>query len=274
MPVDLYITGHGGTFQGIRDTLDWPRMFTPVHAPSKGLCANPVAGVLDSGAFSDAPESRLTVAAALERQLRWERLASLVWGVSWQASRLVSYDLLIDEWWVGGVRAKQRWTAPMAESAVEETVNAAAYLASQRARLFPRKLVLSAQGVDISQYMRCVRGVLAVASPGDWLALGGWCIIGRNKRMLSAFVETLEQAMPAARRAGVSHVHLFGVLWLPALSAFSAIARREGLTCSTDSTKPIRDCCCKPEYRAKAGARCADWRDNVDWWNRTLQALP
>jgi hypothetical protein len=53
-----------------------------------------------------------------------------------------SSDRLIDETWIDGKRQKRRWSLA-AESAVREAVEAAHYLASQRSRLLPRRLVLA-----------------------------------------------------------------------------------------------------------------------------------
>jgi hypothetical protein len=183
----------------------------------------------------------------------------------------VSYDLLIDETWVAGERHKRRWGIREAERAVEETVRAASYLAGKRDELAPRTLVLSCQGVDALQYEECAREVLAVARPGDWLGLGGWCILGRHKTLMPVFWQTLWRVLPAVAGAGLSHVHIFGVMYLPALGGLLWLADRFGLSVSTDSTAPILACTWRNQK--KAGARCAYWRDNVGWWVRTLGEL-
>jgi hypothetical protein len=228
--------------------------------------------LLDSGAFSDPPHRRLDPERALERQLRWETLAGEVWGAPCCVHALVSYDRLIDEKWEGARRRKERWTVAEADAAVRETVEAARYLAAQRSRLAPRRLVLACQGVDAAQYMECAAGVLAVARPGDWLGLGGWCVLGGwRRRWLPAFWATLHAVLPAAAAAGLRHVHVFGVLWPPALGGLAWLADRHGLTVSADSSAPLL-AATWPDG-AKAGLRAPGWRGNVAWWRRTLAGL-
>lgn len=159
---------------------------------------------------------------------------------------------------------KRRWSLKDAESAVQETVAAAAYLASQRDDLVPRKLILSCQGVDAIQYAECAVEVLKHAQPGDWFGYGGWCILGRWKSWLAEFWRTLHSTLPLVKRAGLSHVHIFGVLWPPALGGLLALADIHGLTVSTDSSKPVQDC--TRADPVKAGRRRDHWRDNVQFW--------
>jgi hypothetical protein len=237
-----------------------------------------VRGLLDSGAFSDPPARRLDPQRALERQLAWERRATAFWRADapWRAEALVSYDRLIDEVWTEGpgglARHKRRWTVAAAEGAVRETVEAARYLAARRAALAPRALVLACQGVDAAQYRECVAEVLRSAAPGDWLGLGGWCVLGRRRRRwLPAFWETLRACLPLVAHAAVRRVHLFGVLWPPALGGLLWLADRHGLAVSTDSSAPLL-AATWPDPR-KAGVRAATYRANVAWWRRTLATL-
>jgi hypothetical protein len=151
-------------------------------------------------------------------------------------------------------------------------VEAARYLAARRAALAPRALVLACQGVDAAQYRECVAEVLKVATPADWLGLGGWCVLGRwRRRWLPAFWETLHACLPLAARAGLRHVHLLGVLWPPALGGLLWLADRHGLAVSTDSSAPLL----APTWPdpKKAGVRAATYRGNVAWWRRRLAAL-
>lgn len=273
--VRLYVGGHASRVQGEPQTLTGDRMFTAAHRPQvvqfrPGQVAT-IDGLLDSGAFSDAPEKRLTPETALARQLRWEGLASEKWGQPWQATGLVSYDLLIDEVWTAGERTKRRWSVADAERAVRVTVDAAAYLASQREVLAPRTLILSCQGVDSVQYSDCVDEVLKVATPTDWIGLGGWCILGRWVSWLPTFWATLTAALPRIARAGVTHVHIFGVLYLRAMGGLLWLADQYGLTVSTDSTAPILNCTWADQK--KSGARMPWWRCNVCWWRWTLANL-
>lgn len=181
---------------------------------------------------------------------------------------------MIDETWVAGKRHKRRWTVRAAESAVVETVDAAAYLASQREALTPRTLVLSTQGVDAMQYTAAVEAVLHYALPSDWIGLGGWCILGRWQSWMPTFWATLYQVLPLIAERGVRHVHIFGVLFRPALGGLLWLADQHGLVVSTDSSAPMLSArYTDPVKLKKAGARAPDWESNVVWWQHTLATL-
>lgn len=268
----LYVGGNCGTVQGEKEDLGGYRCFSAARKPDRGrIVARDVIGLLDSGAFTDPPEKRLTPDTALNRQLAWERRASDLWGARWQAQAIVSYDLLIDETWVGGVRHKRRWDVRQADDAVRVTVEAAEYLVSQRERLEPRTLVLSCQGVDPIQYAECAADVLRLAQPHDWIGLGGWCILGRQRSLLPSFWATLRLVLPMIRGAGVGHVHIFGVMWEKALGGLVYLADQHGIAVSADSTSPITSCT-RPDPR-RAGVRAHYWRDNVRWWQDRLAGL-
>lgn len=272
--IDLYVGGHAGTVQGEREDLVGKRCFTAAHPPqaARFRAASEIEGLLDSGAFTDPPHKRLTPEGALDRQLAWERWATRIWeSEPWRASHFVSYDLLIDEKWVAGEKQKQRWTVAEGESAVTETIAAARYLVQERARIEPRTLILSCQGVDAFQYQECVSEVLKVAQPHDWIGLGGWCIIGMRQRWMPTFWQTMRAVLPQIASAGVRHVHIFGVLFLKALGGLLHLADQSGLTVSTDSTAPVLACTWK--NWKKAGARDPYWRNNVNWWKTTLANL-
>jgi hypothetical protein len=271
--VRLFVGGDPARIRGAPVALHGDRCFTAAAGRVRQrLDPARVRVLLDSGAFSDPPARRLDPERALSRQLRWEARATESWGAPCRAHALVSYDRLIDEKWLGTRRRKERWMVAEADAAVRETVEAARYLAAQRARLAPRRLVLACQGVDAAQYAECVAGVLEVARPGDWLGLGGWCVLGRwRRRWLPAFWATLHAALPRIAARGVGHVHVFGVLWLPALGGLVWLADRHGLTVSADGSAPLL-AATRPDGR-KAGLRAAGWRANVAWWRRTLGAL-
>src|SRR5262245_50671233 len=185
-------------------------MFSAAYGPKSRFPAALVPHIvarLDSGAFSDPPEKRLTAAAALERQFCWERNAARFWGAPVTAEALVSYDLLIDEKWTGGQRRKERWSVREADRAVRVTIDAAAFLAARRAVLAPRRLILACQGVDHVQYAECARGVLAHARTGDILGLGGWCILGQCRRWLPTFWAAMRAVLPHVAAAGLDEVH-------------------------------------------------------------------
>jgi hypothetical protein len=136
--------------------------------------------LVDSVAFADRLADRLSFEAALHRQIAH----AYQFGYAHCVSHVASYDLLIDEKWQDdGQRRKARWQREEAELAVKETVAAASYLARQRRRLrgvfgHPVGLVLSAQGVELAQYLRCAEPLVPLLEPGDLFALGGWCITG------------------------------------------------------------------------------------------------
>lgn len=270
--IRLFVGGHAGTVQGEREDLAGDRMFTAAHPPqaARNRAASEVNGVVDSGAFSDPWEKRLEIDAALDRQLAWEAKATQIWRADqpWRAVGFASYDLLIDEKWVEGRRYKERWDVKSAEAAVAETVRAARYFNEQRDRIAPRTLLLGCQGVDAFQYQECVSEVLKVARSEDWIGLGGWCILGLRRRWMRTFWQTMRLVLPRIARAGIKHIHIFGVLYLEALGGLSWLADKAGLTVSTDNKGPILNCTRKDWKRA--GARFPYWRDNVNYWITTL----
>ena len=135
-----------------------------------------------------------------------------------------------------------------------------------------RRLVLACQGVDAAQYRECIAEVLRVAAPADWIGLGGWCILGRYRhRWAPAFWETLRAGLPPIARAGVRRVHLFGVLWPPALGVLLCLADRHALAVSTDSGAPLLAATWPDPKRA--GVRAATYRGNVAWWRKSLATL-
>lgn len=274
----LFVGGYGTYAGGRRFLLGGDREFSAAHLVRCDVPeGEPVCALLDSGAFSDAPEARLAPAQALDRQLRWERSAAKKWGrPGWQATYLVRYDRLIDETWMAGQRHKRRWSVAEADWAVAETVDAAAYLASRRERLAPRQLVLSCQGVDAPQYEACVRSVLSYATPADVIGLGGWCVLGRWRSWLPTFWATCWRVLPEIAAAGVSRVHIFGVLYQPALGGLLWLADQHGLTVSTDSSAPVLSAVYSTtQARKKAGclAPNGDWETNVRLWQQRLASL-
>jgi hypothetical protein len=269
----LFIGSQGGPAKGVCDTLGGDRCYTAAHPPSKRPIGDVVGlnVLLDSGAFTDPPHRRLSEAAALERQLEWEYLAARKWGAEWTSYAIASYDQLIDETWVAGNRIKQRWSIQDAVGAVDNTVRAAEYIASQRATLKPRTLVLGVQGVDAIQYEECVRSVLSVAVSDDWIGLGGWCILGRFTSWLPTFWASMWSVLPLIARAGVTHVHLYGVLYQPAIGGLVWLADKYGLTVSNDSAAPIL--ATTRGNSKKAGVRAEGWQANVAWWKHAMHNI-
>jgi hypothetical protein len=207
--------------------------------------------IQDSGAFQDSWSTRLTFEAALERQIKHAAKYNYAGNIDYR----VSYDLLIDECWnADGERSKRRWTVTEAHEAVKVTIAAAEYLAVNRHGL---NLILSAQGVDAKQYMDCVIPVIGcMDTTRDSLGLGGWCIIGtRPKQMMPVFRETIASVIPCAAKRGVQKVHIFGVIYPPALGELLWMANEHGITVSTDSTSPANH-----PFRGQWGY--GSWRDN------------
>jgi len=230
--------------------------------------------MIDSCAFSERIElhdgkivknERLSFNDALQRQIAHAyefRYAHLV-------ESLVSYDVLIDEVWQNGERSKERWSVASAEYAVQETVKAARYLASQRRRIdgvfgHHVRLILSAQGVDAEQYTRCAREIVKVLKPDDDIfGLGGFCITGLMRHMmLPAAATILPPVFEVLGKAGVKRVHVFGVI-IPALLGFLLrLCDEYGIQLSTDSAGP----CVEP-------ARNGNWGYG-SWTNPGYKVAP
>lgn len=238
-PIDLYV--------GINET-KWN--YHPV-APGLLSCVAPVYGktkrtktenrvvvpddtvvLQDSGAFSDGPDDRLSFKDAFAREVKHAQK----YKYEDKVVTMASYDLLIDEKWRDGQRFKMRWTESEAEQAVDETVEAARYISEHCSR----HLVLSAQGVTAQQYLRCTERVAPFFRDGDVLGLGGWCIVGKMPRvMMPVFRETIDTVIPFASKF-TTQVHIWGVLYAPALGELLWMCDEYGLRLSTDSSGPQR----------------------------------
>lgn len=234
--------------------------------------------LMDSLAFTDVlTGSRVTPEQALDRQVRVFDL--LLKGQKPIKSLLVSYDRLIDEKFVDGRRIKQRWGVEEAWEAVGQTVDAAKYLNSQRDRLGEHILIQSCQGVDAAQYYECVEQVLPFCASTDILGLGGWCILGREKKYLPIFFETMDRVIPLIAKAGIHRVHIFGVTWfrpmpgfpVPPLVYLLGLCDHHGIALQTDGTSPIGNALWK-DWR-RAGATFAYWRHNLAWVKAELATL-
>lgn len=279
--VTLFVGGHAGTIQGERETFAGNRMFTASYPPQlAAFDVDKINGYIDSGAFSDSPKDRLSFEDALKRQLDFEIKATEKWArygnitKPWRSQALVSYDLLIDEVWNGGQKHKRRWSISQADWAVTETIAAAQYLTSQRVGLYPRRLILSCQGVDAWQYQACTQEILKIAQPDDIIGLGGWCILGRFKSWIPEFWRTIYLVLPMIAANGNRDIHIFGVLYQPVLGGLLWLADKYGLSVSTDSSAPVKSAACKsPERLKKAGCRAPGYLNNVKWWIDTLANL-
>jgi hypothetical protein len=187
--------------------------------------------IQDSGAFSDGPGQRLPVEAALERQIAHAQ----TFGYGAHVTHRASYDLLIDEKWIGERRHKARWSEADAALAVEETVRAAAYLAHHRHGM---RAILSAQGVSPQQYLGCVEDIVPLLEEGDMLGLGGWCILGKFPSLMAVFCETMRRVFPFLARERVTWIHSWGVCYAPALQVLAWLCSEYGIRLSTDSAHP------------------------------------
>lgn len=205
--------------------------------------------IQDSGAFSDNWTERLTFAAALDRQIRHGDKH----GYAGQITHRATYDLLIDEVWSEGNRHKRRWSVSDAESAVDETVEAAVWLDKHRDGV---PLVISAQGVDAAQYLRCMQRLMPLIQDNDIIGLGGWCIIGKmSRQMMPVFQETVTTVIPFLAGEGIKRVHIWGVIYPPALAALYYACSQHQIAVSTDSMGP----CLNP---TTGDWGYGNWRDN------------
>lgn len=216
---------------------------TFVHVP-KGVQV-----IQDSGAFSDSWVQRLSFQQAVERQESHAQKHNY----DGQITHRATYDLLIDEVWHEGNRSKRRWSETDAEEAVTETIHAAQWLDQHRNGL---SLIISGQGVNAAQYLRCVDRLLTFFRDGDILGLGGWCIIGKmSRQMMPVFKETVRQVIPFVAKQGIKRVHIWGVIYPSALSVLLKEAVEQQVTVSTDSMGP----CLQPAFGQWG---YGSWRNN------------
>lgn len=214
--------------------------------------------LVDSGAFADRLDDRLSFEESMHRQVAH----AYQFGYVRQISHVASYDLLIDEKWQDGERSKQRWSKDEAEFAVRETVAAAQYIASQRTRLkeiFGHEvgLALSAQGVEVEQYLRCTKQIVACMEDGDLFGLGGWCITGLLPGIiLPSFQDIMDEVIPYLGSQGVKRVHVWGVIFPQALAYLLNLCDQHEIQPSTDSSGPCR-------YPVLGNWGYGTWRDNT-----------
>ena len=215
-----------------------------------------VAVLLDSSAFSD--KQRLSFEEARNRQIAH----AYRFGYASRVSHVASYDLLIDEKWRDGERSKIRWSREEAEEAVRETVAAAHYLARQRRALrgaYGHRvgLALSAQGVEVEQYLRCTEQIVSLLEDGDLFALGGWCITGLlPDAVLPSFCEIMSEVIPYLGKSGVKRVHIWGVMFPQALGYLLYLCDQYQIQLSTDSSGPER-------YPTLGQWGYSSWRNNA-----------
>lgn len=228
----------------------------------------------DSLAFTDVLTGcRTTPEFALNRQL----ITLDQFPTEPRSVLLSSYDLLIDEKHVAGLRVKQRWSVQDGWDAVKETVAAAKYLASQRSQTERLKLILVCQGVDAFQYRRCTEQILEFTTPDDVIGFGGWCILGREKSYMPTFWQSMKEVIPLIAQV-TQRVHIFGVTWYkkhqgisPPLPGLLKMCDEYGITLSTDGRSPI-DNALRKDWK-RAGAKFPYWRHNLAWTKAKMATL-
>ena len=180
---------------------------------------------------------RMTPWEAIEAQLAFEkRLQGDGCGPDFRFEAVVTYDKLVDEAVVDGEQVKRRACETDAEGMVEETLRSA-YVYKHREDEFAGAIAYAAQGATLRQYMDCVRALLPLMRPGrDWLALGGFCIIGMHPTLKPLFVAVCREVAPLLKRHGIHRVHVLGVCVCDALREACAIFAEHGIHFSTDST--------------------------------------
>lgn len=188
--------------------------------------------ILDSGAFQDiSHEERLTFQTALSRQLEFEK------RVGFTSNYIVSYDHIVDECpTVRGKRKKHRVSFSTAERYVDETIDAAKFLADCRKELEPRRLILSNQGVTPSQYVECVKEILKFSEPVDVIGLGGFCIIGQVPRLINDYFKVIEETLPLLETRKIRRLHIFGVGVFKVLIRTHVLCHRHNVIPSYDTS--------------------------------------
>lgn len=208
---------------------------------TSNICINPSRKVrvkegtkvlFDSGAFQDVKnDNRLSFKEALNRQLNYEESQNFV------SELLVSYDRLVDEKHdekVGHI--KERVDYKTAEEYVEETINAAKFLADQIDDLKPRKPVLSCQGITTDQYLDCLKEIVSFADPETVIGFGGFCIVGLKPKYEGQYFEIIEKSREILKKKGIKRVHIFGVGKFKLLVRTHMIFREFGISASYDTS--------------------------------------
>lgn len=251
-----------GVRVAVDDLIYGEREFSPLYSASHKLAATQLNKMLDSGAYTDR-DNRLTAKDALMRQLKFENDSEKAWNKKWEEMRSP-----YREQWVSQMICSYDWMIPLglpeAEAAIrlEETVANAKFLSDRRHYLAPRKLMLIVQGRNPAQYRECLERILEFAKPGDCIGFGGWSWLGtnRSKTGMRYFIESMALCIPLLDKANITHVHLMGCMWRPALGALRRMldGRTQGqhITLSCDSTSPIRSV--YTTNKAKAGMWSGD----------------
>jgi len=182
----------------------------------------PEAHVLqDSGAYTDRL-NRLSFEAAHERQVQHaERF-----GYTAQITHRASYDHL----------AMKVWDDETAAPCVTNTIDASRWLVDHR----PQPAVLTVQGASPAQFTRCAEAIIPMLRPGDMLGFGGFAYTGKAPaRLMPILRESAARVVLLAARAGVRHIHIWGVCYAQALGGLLHLCDDHGLQLSTDSAGPV-----------------------------------
>lgn len=194
---------------------------------------NHVDYMVDSGAFQDVDKNkRLSFSDALERQ------KTIIKAVSYPPKSIVTYDFLVDEKYENGRKIKQRVSWEASKHYVSETIKAAEYYSQNRIK--DVSLIISAQGINPEQYYECSEKVLNFAEEGDIFGFGGFCILGKVKKLVPSALLTFQKVLPLVKEKGIKKVHIFGVTYLDFLYILSKMCDRVDLGCQTDSTAMSR----------------------------------
>ena len=216
----------------------WCRRCAVLHTFPRVRC--------DSGAFQDVGRQRLFPWQALAAQLRYEE--QLRWWLddpTFHFETIFIYDdpAGVDEAVVNGKKIKVRGTDQSAAVAVQNTLDAARYYATQRKHIRGR-VGWVGQGIDADQYMACVWAMRRYFRRGDVIAFGGFCIWGRMPaRMTKTAHETIARVATLGKRRGITDYHMLGVMYAPAVRWAAQLARTRRIRIATDGSGPEQAAC-------------------------------
>lgn len=127
-----------------------------------------------------------------------------------------------------------------------ETVEASAYITNLRdaiSGVFMHSIgmILTAQGIDAEQYLRCAKAIVPLLGPSDMFGFGGFASTGLfPARMLPPFKEVVRLVVPYIGSQGVRRIHVWGTCYTPALAELLSLCKRYDIALSTDSSGPQR----------------------------------
>lgn len=192
----------------------------------------------DCGAFSDTRHTRLSFADALKRQEEHARK----YGYEDQIIARATYDMVHRPGLLDDLQA------------TDASVAAARFLDGHRNGL---PLIVTAQGHE-SEYLSCAQRLMAYLKSEDIFGLGGWAILGqRPAQMMPAFLRVIAQVIPFLGSEGMRQLHIWGVIYPPALGHLLHLCDEQRISLSTDSIGPQL----KPNRDKDWGY--GDWRDST-----------